>query len=281
MAEKLFKGFKQVLEGQYTPEDGYLYFVRNEENSGKTDGYIYFNGKAYGTGLEIAEELLQYIGELPEGYSSVIDYFKEELSGITMDYATKEELDAEAEAREDAISSLLDEIERIIIASDEKYATKEELNTQVETLQNEIDKEREERETAIDTVLDTVEDILKDYATNDALSEATETLKEELSAETEELKTEINKEKEERQSADEGIIDIIAGVHDELDEKLNELDENSLKEIENGDKSVIVTEKENNKQSVSLRISNESNNAVQVKEDGVYAAIYYDGDDSE
>ena len=49
MANKLFKGFKQVTQTSFnsiTPEEGIIYFVR----TGTVDdsGYIYFNGKKYG-----------------------------------------------------------------------------------------------------------------------------------------------------------------------------------------------------------------------------------------
>ena len=49
MAQKLFKGFRQVTESEFensTPEEGYIYFVR----TGTLDdsGYLYFNGKKYG-----------------------------------------------------------------------------------------------------------------------------------------------------------------------------------------------------------------------------------------
>ena len=49
MAQKLFKGFRQVTESDFknsTPEEGYIYFVR----TGTVDdsGYLYFNGKKYG-----------------------------------------------------------------------------------------------------------------------------------------------------------------------------------------------------------------------------------------
>lgn len=49
MPRKSLKGIKQVVEGSFSAETGYIYFVRNETNSGKTDGYILFNGKKYGT----------------------------------------------------------------------------------------------------------------------------------------------------------------------------------------------------------------------------------------
>jgi hypothetical protein len=58
------KGLKQVVEGNYTPQDGYLYFVRTSDN--KTDGYIYFNGKKYGTGnntKDYADELNDSMNE--------------------------------------------------------------------------------------------------------------------------------------------------------------------------------------------------------------------------
>lgn len=51
MTKQVFKGFKQVngtVSGFTTDdfEDGYLYFVRTDEE--KEDGYMYFNGKKYG-----------------------------------------------------------------------------------------------------------------------------------------------------------------------------------------------------------------------------------------
>lgn len=47
--ENAIKGFKQVFETEELQfENGYIYFVRT--NGTKTDGYIYLNGKKYGTG---------------------------------------------------------------------------------------------------------------------------------------------------------------------------------------------------------------------------------------
>lgn len=69
MAETLFKGFKQVLgtSGQTLNfENGYLYFVRTSED--KTDGYLYLNGKKYGTAEEakalIAATKAEILGEI-------------------------------------------------------------------------------------------------------------------------------------------------------------------------------------------------------------------------
>lgn len=74
MAQKLFKGFMQVTEGSFAPENGYIYFVRNSANTGHTDGYLQFNGKKYGTAEEAKNDLESLIGALPEGYTNVVDY---------------------------------------------------------------------------------------------------------------------------------------------------------------------------------------------------------------
>ena len=90
MAQKVFKGFKLEVEGQFTAEAGYLYFVRT--NTGATDGYLQFDGKKYGTAADAAAELDAKIGTLPEGYDSVVEYITAQVSAITGDYATKEEV---------------------------------------------------------------------------------------------------------------------------------------------------------------------------------------------
>ena len=74
MAEKIFKGFKQVTEGSFSAENGYIYFIRKSSNTGYTDGYLQFNGKKYGTAAEAAESLNGKIGTIPEGYSDLVSY---------------------------------------------------------------------------------------------------------------------------------------------------------------------------------------------------------------
>ena len=74
MAEKIFKGFKQVTEGSFSAENGYIYFIRKSSNTGYTDGYLQFNGKKYGTAAEAAEALNGKIGTIPEGYSDLVSY---------------------------------------------------------------------------------------------------------------------------------------------------------------------------------------------------------------
>ena len=81
MAEKIFKGFRQVTEGSFSAVNGYLYFVRKEKNTGKTDGYLLFNGRKYGTAAEAAEELNGKIGTIPEGYSDLVSYINAKVSG--------------------------------------------------------------------------------------------------------------------------------------------------------------------------------------------------------
>ena len=58
----LFKGFKQIQETEgLSFENGYIYFVRT--NDEKLDGYIYFNGKKYGTAEDVKKELLGTVEE--------------------------------------------------------------------------------------------------------------------------------------------------------------------------------------------------------------------------
>ena len=90
MAEKIFKGFKQVTAGSFEPEAGYIYFVRNSANTGRTDGYLLFNGRKYGTAAEAKAELEALIGELPEGVSTVVDYVDGHLSAITDNFSSEE-----------------------------------------------------------------------------------------------------------------------------------------------------------------------------------------------
>ena len=72
MANALFKGFKLVTTGFTSFENGCVYFVRTDAD--REDGYVYFNGKKYGTAKDVETELLNLIGELPSGYTTVVDY---------------------------------------------------------------------------------------------------------------------------------------------------------------------------------------------------------------
>ena len=54
MAEKTFKGFELIKESNFnslaSPDKQKIYFVRTSTGDTKDDGFIYFNGKKYGTG---------------------------------------------------------------------------------------------------------------------------------------------------------------------------------------------------------------------------------------
>ena len=103
----IFKGFKQVKEGA-SFENGYIYFVRNESNSGATDGYIYFNGKKYGTG----EEVRDFIGSLPSGSGdTVIDY----IQNLGIDLANQ--IGVEETARDEADTTLQTNINNLSSAT--------------------------------------------------------------------------------------------------------------------------------------------------------------------
>ena len=80
MTEKIFKGFRQVTEGSFSADTGYIYFIRKSSNTGKTDGYLQFNGRKYGTAEEVAEELKGKIGTIPEGYSDLVSYINAKVS---------------------------------------------------------------------------------------------------------------------------------------------------------------------------------------------------------
>lgn len=53
MAEAVFKGIKNVIEGSFTAENGVLYFVRTTADTTKQHGYVLFNGKKYGNVTDI------------------------------------------------------------------------------------------------------------------------------------------------------------------------------------------------------------------------------------
>ena len=130
MANKIFKGFMQVTAGNFEAQDGYIYFVRNSANTGKTDGYLQFNGKKYGTAAEAKAELEAKIGTLPEGYSNLVDYINGQVSSITEDYATNEALGT--------LSGRVDTIAEDYLTSNDKTGLEGEIGTlsgRVDTLE--------------------------------------------------------------------------------------------------------------------------------------------------
>lgn len=66
MAEKIFKGFELITEANFkkltSPDKQKVYFVRTD--AGKEDGFIYFNGKKYGTGKLSSQDVQDELGKL-------------------------------------------------------------------------------------------------------------------------------------------------------------------------------------------------------------------------
>ena len=89
MAQKVFKGFMQVTEETFSPENGYIYFVRKSANTSATDGYLQFNGKKYGTAAELEADVNAKIGTLPEGYNNVVDFVNGQISAITNNFSSE------------------------------------------------------------------------------------------------------------------------------------------------------------------------------------------------
>ena len=68
MATKNFKGFQLVYSGTFVPNNAdkdTLYFVRTSgEKANGTDGFLYFNGKKYGTAKDVETALTKKYGDL-------------------------------------------------------------------------------------------------------------------------------------------------------------------------------------------------------------------------
>lgn len=77
MAEKIFKGFELITEANFnslTSKDKQkIYFVRTSTGTTKDDGFIYFNGKKYGTG-KLSSKAVQ--GKLDELKNTVDAHIK-------------------------------------------------------------------------------------------------------------------------------------------------------------------------------------------------------------
>ena len=78
---KLFKGLQFVKASTFTgtPENNVLYFVRPDNPSDKkTDGYLQFNGKKYGTGEDAIAAVKAFYGELKIGekHATIAEYVK-------------------------------------------------------------------------------------------------------------------------------------------------------------------------------------------------------------
>lgn len=77
MAEKIFKGFELITEANFnslTSKDKQkIYFVRTSTGNTKDDGFIYFNGKKYGTGKLSSKAVQDKLTELQNKVNAHID----------------------------------------------------------------------------------------------------------------------------------------------------------------------------------------------------------------
>ena len=150
---KLFKGLQFVKASTFTgtPENNVLYFVRPDNPSDKkTDGYLQFNGKKYGTGEDAIAAIKAFYGELKigENQATIAEYVKSVLdagavtlevqdsdkylgvtSATTQDKGTVYTLASKAGAIEGAITSAVTEAKTVLVGDEAtadtiKYAEK-------------------------------------------------------------------------------------------------------------------------------------------------------------
>lgn len=150
---KLFKGLQFVKASTFTgtPENNVLYFVRPDNPSDKkTDGYLQFNGKKYGTGEDAIAAVKAFYGELKigENHATIAEYVKSVLdagavtlqvqdsdkylgvtSATTQDKGTVYTLASKAGAIEGAITSAVTDAKTALVGDEAtadtiKYAEK-------------------------------------------------------------------------------------------------------------------------------------------------------------
>ena len=139
---KLFKGLQFVKASTFTgtPENNVLYFVRPDNPSDKkTDGYLQFNGKKYGTGEDAIAAIKAFYGELKigENHATIAEYVKSVLdagaitlevqdsdkylgvtSATTQDKGTVYTLASKAGAIEGAITSAVTDAKTVLVGDE-------------------------------------------------------------------------------------------------------------------------------------------------------------------
>lgn len=98
----------------------------------------------------------------------------------------------------------------------------------------------------------------------------------EIKANDIELGTSITNGEEEKYSADTKISSVLQGIQDSISNAIT----SAFEKVEAGD-GVDITEVANNKQTISVKVSNDEGNLLKVNENGLFVAMYYDGDDAE
>ena len=147
MAEtaKVFNGFRFVTALPEVKESNVIYFVRTSgEKSNGTDGYLYFNGKKYGTGKDAIAAVKAFYGELKIGEKDVTiaEYVKSVLDAgaVTLEVQDKDKylgvtsattegkgtvytLASKADAIDGAITTAVDGAKAAIIGTADDAAT--------------------------------------------------------------------------------------------------------------------------------------------------------------
>lgn len=112
MAQQIFKGFKQLSAAAFSaisPEVGVLYFIRTSET--KEDGYLYFNGKKYGTAKDADSALKEVLGNLPSGETTFAGWINKEVAALNNEDARlSSAITDEVAARVAAVSALTNDI---------------------------------------------------------------------------------------------------------------------------------------------------------------------------
>lgn len=111
MAEtaKLFNGFRFVTALPEVKESNVIYFVRTSgEKSNGTDGYLFFNGKKYGTAEDAKAALVAKYGEL-DG-KTISTYVADEIAKVN---GAATELGKKVTANEEAITAINGKIDTI------------------------------------------------------------------------------------------------------------------------------------------------------------------------
>ena len=142
---KVFNGFRFVTALPEVKESNVIYFVRTSgEKSNGTDGYLYFNGKKYGTGKDAIAAVKAFYGELKIGEKDVTiaEYVKSVLDAgaVTLEVQDKDKylgvtsattegkgtvytLASKADAIDGAITTAVDGAKAAIIGTADDAAT--------------------------------------------------------------------------------------------------------------------------------------------------------------
>ena len=77
-------------------------------------------------------------------------------------------------------------------------------------------------------------------------------------------------------SADTKVSAVLKGIQNSISNAIK----GAFDKVEAGD-GIAVTDVQNNKQTISVKLSTDTDNLLKLKEDGLFVAMYYDGDDVE